>query len=62
MKFSFLRANAQKDQLVMDSLDSTFWSWDSVTGATIQSKAIAKNLPSGVSLFQRRSPTGQMKI
>ena len=57
-----LRSNAQKDQLVMDSLDSTFWSWNSVTGAKIQSKSIAENLPSGVSLFQRRSPTGQMKV
>jgi hypothetical protein len=57
-----LRANAQKDQLVMDSLDSTFWSWDSVTGAKIQSKSIAENLPSGVSLFQKRRPTGQMKV
>ena len=36
-----LRANAQKDQLVMDSLDTTFWSWDSVNGVKIQSKAIA---------------------
>ena len=57
-----LRANAQKDQLVMDSLDSTFWSWDSVNGVKIQSKAIAQNLPSGVSLFQQRSPTGQIKL
>ncbi len=57
-----LRASAQKDQLVMDSLDSTFWSWDSVTGAEIQSKTIAENLPPGVSLFQRASPTGQIKI
>jgi hypothetical protein len=57
-----LRANVRKDQLVMDSLDSTFWSWDSITGVTIQSKAIAKNLPSGVSLFQRGSTTGQMNL
>jgi hypothetical protein len=57
-----LRANAQKDQLVMDSLDSTFWSWDSVSGCKIQSKTIAQNLPSGASLFQRRRPTGQMKL
>ena len=57
-----LRASAQKDQLVMDSLDSTFWSWDSVTGAEIQSKTIAENLPPGVSLFQSASPTGQIKI
>ena len=57
-----LRANSQKDQLVMDSLDSTFWFWDSVTGAKIQSKTIAENLPSGVSLFQRGSPTGQIKV
>ena len=57
-----LRANAQKDQLVMDSLDSTFWSCDSVNGVNIQSKAIAQNLPSGVSLFQQRSPTGQIKL
>ena len=57
-----LRANAQKDQLVMDSLDTTFWSWDSVNGVKIQSKAIAQNLPSGVSLFQQRSPTGQIKL
>ena len=57
-----LRASAQKDQLVMDSLDSTFWSWDSVNGVKIQSKAIAQNLPSGVSLFQQRSPTGQIKL
>ena len=57
-----LRANAQKDQLVMDSLDTTFWSWDSVNGVKIQSKAIAQNLPSGVSLFQKRSPTGQVKV
>jgi Histidine kinase len=57
-----LRANAQKDQLVMDSLDSTFWSWDSVTGAKIQSKSIAENLPSGASLFQGGIPTGQMKV
>ena len=57
-----LRANAQKDQLVMDSLDSTFWSWNSVTGLNIQSKAIARHLPSGVSLFQRTSPTGQIKL
>ena len=57
-----LRANAQRDHLVMDSLDSTFWSWDSITGLKIQSKTIAQNLPSGVSLFQRRSPTGQIKL
>ncbi|MEI7721182.1 MAG: MASE1 domain-containing protein, partial [Verrucomicrobiota bacterium] len=57
-----LRASAQKDQLVMDSLESTFWSWDSVNGMKIQSTAIAQNLPSGVSLFQRRSPTGQIKL
>jgi MASE1/Histidine kinase len=57
-----LRTNAQRDQLVMDSLDSTFWSWDSITGLKIQSKTIAQNLPSGVSLFQRRSPTGQIKL
>jgi len=57
-----LRTNAQRDQLVMDSLDSTFWSWDSITGLKIQSKTIAQNLPSGVSLFQRKSPTGQMKL
>jgi hypothetical protein len=57
-----LRASVQKDQLVMDSLDSTFWSWDSVTGAKIQSKTIAENLPLGVSLFQRGSPTGQIKV
>ena len=57
-----LRANAQKDQLVMDSLDSTFWSWDSVNGVKIQSKAIARNLSAGVSLFQQRSPTGQIKL
>jgi integral membrane sensor domain MASE1 len=57
-----LRASAQKDQLVMDSLDSTFWSWDSVTGAKIQSKSIAESLPLGVSLFQKRSPTGQIKV
>jgi LytS/YehU family sensor histidine kinase len=46
----------------MDSLDSTFWSWDSITGVKIQSKTIAQNLPSGVSLFQRSSPTGQIKL
>ena len=57
-----LRASAKKDQLVMDSLDSTFWSWDSVNGVNIQSKAIAQNLPSGVSLFKRESPTGQIKL
>ena len=57
-----LRANAQKDQFVMDSLESTFWSWDSVTGVKIQSKAIARNLSSEVSLFQRGSPTGQIKL
>jgi len=57
-----LRASAQKDQLVMDSLDSTFWSWDSVTGVKIQSKTIAENLPLGVALFQRGSPTGQIKV
>jgi hypothetical protein len=57
-----LRANVRKDQLVMDSLDSTFWSWDSVTGTKIQSKTIAENLPSGVALFQRGSPTGQIKV
>jgi Histidine kinase len=57
-----LRASAQKDQLVMDSLDTTFWSWDSVTGAKIQSKTIAESLPLGVSLFQKRSPTGQIKV
>jgi LytS/YehU family sensor histidine kinase len=57
-----LRANSQKDQLVMDSLDSTFWSWDSVSGVNIQSKAIARHIPSEVSLFQRTSPTGQIKL
>ncbi len=57
-----LRASAQKDQLVMDSLDSTFWSWDSITGAKIQSKTIAENLSLGVSLFQRGSPAGQIKV
>jgi hypothetical protein len=57
-----LRASQQKDRWVMDSLDSSLWTWTAVTGCVIHQKSLSKNIPQGYPLFSKRSRTGQMKI
>jgi LytS/YehU family sensor histidine kinase len=57
-----VRASQQKDRWVMDSLDSSLWTWTAVTGCVIHQKSVSKNIPQGYPLFSKRSRTGQMKI
>jgi len=57
-----LRASQQKDRWVMDSLDSSLWTWTAVTGCVIHQESVSKKIPQGYPLFSKRSRTGQMKI
>jgi Histidine kinase/MASE1 len=57
-----LRASQEKDRWVMDSLDSSLWTWTAVTGCLIHQESVSKNIPKGYPLFSKRSRTGQMKI
>ena len=57
-----LRASQQKDRWVMDSLDSSLWTWTTVTGCVIHQESVSKKIPKEYPLFSKRSRTGQMKI
>ena len=57
-----LRASSQKEEWVMNSLDSSLWTWSSVNGYTIDQESVSKNISKGCPLFSKRSRTGQMKI
>ena len=57
-----LRASSKKEEWVMNSLDSSLWTWSSVSGYTIDQESISKNISKGCPLFSKRSRTGQMKI
>ena len=57
-----LRASQQKDRWVMDSLDSSLWTWTAVTGCVIHQESVSQNISKEYPLFSKRSRTGQMKI
>jgi len=57
-----LRASQQKDRWVMDSLDSSLWTWTAVTGCVIHQESVSKKISKEYPLFSKRSRTGQMKI
>jgi integral membrane sensor domain MASE1 len=57
-----VRASQEKDRWVMDSLDSSLWTWTAVTGCVIHQESVSKKIPKGYPLFSKRSRTGQMKI
>jgi len=57
-----LRANATKDRLMMDSLESSLWTWSSAGGYHIDSPSIASELPSCPTLFLETRHAGQVKV
>jgi hypothetical protein len=57
-----LRANSKKEEWVMNSLDSSLWTWSSVSGYTIDQESISKKISVETPLFNKKSRTGQMKV
>lgn len=57
-----LRARSQRDHWVMNSLDSSLWTWSAVTGYSIDQESVSNKIPKEYPLFNKRSRTGQMKI
>jgi len=57
-----LRASSKKEEWVMNSLDSSLWTWSSVSGYTIDQESVSKRISKEYPLFSKRSRTGQMKI
>ena len=57
-----LRARSQRDHWVMNSLDSSLWTWSAITGYAIDQESVSKRISKEYPLFNKRSRTGQMKI
>jgi len=57
-----IRATTQKASWVMNSLDSSLWTWSSITGYAIDQESVSKKISKEYPLFSKRSRTGQMKI
>jgi hypothetical protein len=57
-----LRAKSQKDNWVMDSLDSSLWTWSAVSGYSIDQESVSKRISRENPLFSKKSRTGQIKI
>jgi hypothetical protein len=57
-----LRASSKKEEWVMNSLDSSLWTWSSVSGYTIDQESISKKISKETPLFNKKSRTGQVKV
>ena len=57
-----VRASSQKDRWLMDTLDSSHWTWSAVKGYEIDQESVSKKISRDFPLFGRKSRTGQMKI
>ena len=57
-----LRAKSRKDNWVMDSLDSSLWTWSAVSGYSIDQESVSKRISRENPLFSKKSRTGQIKI
>jgi hypothetical protein len=57
-----LRASSKKEEWVMNSLDSSVWTWSSVSGYTIDQESISEKIFKETPLFNKKSRTGQMKV
>ncbi len=57
-----LRASAAKDRLLMNSLESSLWTWDLAEGYHIDSSTIASELSALPKLFLETTPVGQIKV
>ena len=57
-----LRASATKDRLILDSLESSLWTWDQAVGYRIDSPSIASELSASPTLFSETTPVGQIKV
>ena len=56
------RSSAARDRFIMDSLESSLWTWTSSLGYTIHSPRVAAKLPPSVALFLKTQQTGQVKV
>ena len=57
-----LRTSAAKDRLIMNSLESSLWTWDLAEGYHIDSSTIASELSALPTLFLETTPVGQIKV
>ena len=57
-----LRRRAEQDDLVMEALDSTFWTWTQKDGVQFSNPKVAENLSSPLLLFEAQLPTGKMLV
>ena len=57
-----LRRRAEQDDLVMQALDSTFWTWTPKDGIQFFNPKVAENLKSPPLLFEAQLPAGKMKV
>ena len=56
------RSSAARDRFIMDSLESSLWTWTSSLGYTIHNPRVAAKLPPLVTLFLKTQQTGQVKV
>lgn len=57
-----LRAKSQRDSWVMDSIDSSLWTWSAVTGYRIDQGSVSEKISKKYALFSGKARTGQIKI
>jgi hypothetical protein len=56
------RSSATRDRFIMESLESSLWTWTTSLGYTIHSPRVAAKLPPSVTLFLKTQQTGQVKV
>ena len=57
-----LRRRAEQDDLVMQALDSTFWTWTQKDGLQFFNPKVARNIQSAPLLFEAHVPTGKLTV
>lgn len=57
-----LRRRAEQDDLVMQALDSSFWTWTQKDGIQFFNPKVAENLKTPLLLFEAQLPTGNMPV
>jgi len=57
-----LRRKGEQDDLIMQALNASFWSWTGKDGLRIQNAKVAKQVGSHPLLFQAHEPAGKIRV
>jgi len=57
-----LRRKGEQDDLIMQALDASFWSWTGKDGLRIQNSKVAKMVGSHPLLFHAHEPAGKIRV